>query len=196
MRVAIAFVFGSLLLCGPANATLFNGTYTVNANSNPATGLAVGTLNDFGSVVSATTNSFTGLNVGVAPHFVDLFELFALEDPITGSDTAPQAITVGFSFSSPGLATGTISGFTTGNVNLQEGLLTWSGPLHLTFGNLLLNIALSNAEFGADFNGVVSAQFSVPEPASILLVALALAAAALSRRRSPARHFSSPPALV
>jgi hypothetical protein len=186
--VAALLSAGSLLFAvGMAHATLFNGSYTVTANSNPATGLAVGTLNDFGSSVTAATNSFTGLNVGSTPHFVDLFELFSLEDPVTAGDTAAQAISVAFNFTSPFPASGVISGFTTGVVNLDEGTLTWNGPLHLTFGNLLLNIALSNAEFGSDFNGVVTATFSVPEPSTLALIAIGcIGVGSFVRRRTRA----------
>ena len=78
-----------LLVTSTARATLYNGSYTVTANSNPAIGLAVMTINDFGSVVNATTNSFTGLNVpATGLHFTDLFELFALD---TKLDVRPTA---------------------------------------------------------------------------------------------------------
>lgn len=173
------------LLCGNARATFYNGTYTVTANTNPATGLAVGTLNDFGAVVSSTTNSFTGLNVGATPHFVDLFELFSLEDPITGSDVAPRPITVGFTFTSPSAASGVISGATTGIVNIQEGHVTWSGPASFLFGNQLLNVSLSDADFGPDFNGVVTARFSIPEPGTLALLGAAMIGFVVWGRRGP-----------
>jgi hypothetical protein len=187
MVAALLSASSMFFAVGMAHATLFNGSYIVTANSNPATGLAVGTLNDFGSSVTAATNSFIGLNVGPAPHFVDLFELFSLEDPITASDTAPQAISVAFNFTSPFPGSGVINGFTSGVVNLDEGVLTWNGPLHVTLGNLLLNIALSNAEFGSDFNGVVTATFSVPEPGTLALIAIGLiGAGSFPRRRTRA----------
>jgi len=73
------------LLINPAQALLYNGSYTVTANGNPAVGLAVMTINDFGSPVNPTTNSFTGLNVPTnTVHFTDLFEIFALESPPYG----------------------------------------------------------------------------------------------------------------
>src|SRR5438105_2628949 len=94
-----------------AHATLFNGSYTVIANANISTGLAVGTINDFGAPVTATTNSFTGLNVSLGGiHFFDLFELFSLEDPITSGDTTPEPISVTFNFTSPSVLSGIISG--------------------------------------------------------------------------------------
>jgi PEP-CTERM motif len=188
---AILTVASSLALSsGASQATLFSGTYTVTANNNPATGLAVGTLNDFGAVVNSATNSFTGLNVGSASHFVDLFELFSMESPITASDMAPRAITVGFTFTSPFAGAGVVSGATTGVVSLQEGHLTWSGPANIVLGNLLLNVSLSDADFGPDFNGVVTARFTVPEPGTVALLAAGLiGAAAWGRRRVATRPW-------
>jgi len=163
------------IAAGSAHALLLNGSYTVTANSNPNTGLAVGTINDFGSVVNSTTNSFTGLNVTTAGavHFQDLFDIFALESPpYAGNDLVPQTITVGFTFTSPSAASGVISGTTVGTLS-GSGLLHFNSPLTLAFstGNRLI-ISLSDAEFGDSFNGIVEAQFtSVPEPGTLLLLA-------------------------
>src|SRR5262245_54238936 len=108
-----------VLMSGPAGAILYNGSYTVTANSNPAVGLAVQTLNDFGSPVTPTTNSFTALNVpATGSHFLDLFSIFALESPpYAGNDLVPQTITVMFNFTSPSIVSGIISGTTVGTVN-------------------------------------------------------------------------------
>jgi PEP-CTERM motif-containing protein len=169
------FLVASLAIAaGSADALLLNGSYTVTASSNPSTGLAVGTINDFGSVVNSTTNSFTGLNVTTAGavHFQDLFDIFATESPpYSGNDLVPQTITVGFTFTSPSAASGVISGTTVGTLS-GTGLLHFNNPLTLAFStNNRLIISLSDAEFGDSFNGVVEAQFtSVPEPATLLLL--------------------------
>ena len=138
---AMAFVASS------AHALLFNGSYTVTSNSSSSAGLAVGMLNDFGSAVTATTNSFTGLNVttGGAVHFTDLFEIFAVHSPpYTGNDLIPQAITIGFTFSSPSAASGTLIGTTVGTIS-GSGLSHFAKPIDLTFnGQSILEITLSD----------------------------------------------------
>jgi hypothetical protein len=42
-----------VLITSPARATLYNGSYTVNANGDPALATVM-TINDFGSFVSPT----------------------------------------------------------------------------------------------------------------------------------------------
>lgn len=169
------------IFAGPASAILYNGSYTVTSNSNPATGLAVSTINDFGSFVNPTTNSFTGLNV-VSSHFVDLFQIFALESPpYSGNDLVPQPISVTFNFTSPSVASGIISGTTVGLLN-DEGLLHWNAPLTLFFPTGRLTISLSDASFADFFNGIVVAQF-VPEPDSLVLLFAGLIGVVACRRR-------------
>jgi hypothetical protein len=183
--IAVAAV---ALVTTSAQALLFNGSYTVTSNSNAATGLAVGTINDFGSVVNSTTNSFTGLNVTVGGpiHFQDLFDIFALESPpYTGNDLTPRPITVGFTFSSPSAVSGVISGTTVGTVS-GTGLVHFTGPIDLAFtGQTILEISLTDAEFGDSFNGIVTAQFRsfVPEPGTLALLAIGLAGALVGRSR-------------
>ena len=116
---AAGYAAALMLHVAAAHATLFTGSYTVSSNTNPSTGLAVATINDFGSFVNPTTNSFTGLNVptGTA-HFTDLFEIFALESPpYTGNDLVPQPITVTFNFTNPSVLSEMISGTTVGILN-------------------------------------------------------------------------------
>jgi hypothetical protein len=176
-----------LFITSPARALLYNGSYTVSANGNPAVGLAVMTLNDFGTPVNSTTNSFTGLNVPAnTVHFTDLFELFALESPpYTGNDLVPQPITVTFNFISPSVLSGVVSGTTTGILN-DDAFLHWSGPLILFFPTGALSIALSDVDFSDSFNGVVTAAFSVPEPGTLALLGLGLFGAFSSRKRKTA----------
>jgi len=174
LRIAMlrtVLAIGALvLLTGPAGATLYNGSYTVTANGNPAVGLAVMTINDFGSFVNPTTNSFTGLNVPCCTaHFTDLFQIFALESPpYTGSDLVPQSITVTFNFTSPSIVSGIVSGTTVGVIN-DDAFLHWAGPINLIFPTGKLTISLSDTPFGDSFNGIVVAQF-VPEPDSLVLL--------------------------
>jgi len=176
------------LLINPAQALLYNGSYTVTANGNPAVGLAVMTINDFGSPVNPTTNSFTGLNVPTnTVHFTDLFEIFALESPpYAGNDLVPQPITVTFNFTSPSVLSGTISGTTTGILN-DDALLHWSGPLTLLFPSGILTITLSDVDFSDSFNGVVNAAFFLPEPGTVALLGFGLFGAFfISRKRKAA----------
>ena len=191
LRIAMlraVFAIGALILItGPARATLYNGSYTVIANGNPSVGLAVQTINDFGSFVNPTTNSFTGLNVtnGVA-HFTDLFELFALESPpYTGNDLVPQSITVTFNFTSPSIVNGMISGTTVGVLN-DDAFLHWAGPINLIFPTGKLTISLSDTPFGDSFNGVVIAQF-IPEPGTLALLGIGLVGVLSLRSRKAAR---------
>jgi hypothetical protein len=51
IMAALALLTGQL-----AAEPVYSGTYSVTANSNPAAGLAAGTLNDFGTTLTATTN--------------------------------------------------------------------------------------------------------------------------------------------
>jgi hypothetical protein len=188
LRIAMlrtVFAIGALLLItGPARAILYNGSYTVIANGNPSVGLAVQTINDFGSFVNPTTNSFTGLNVtnGVA-HFTDLFELFALESPpYTGNDLVPQSISVTFNFTSPSIVSGTVSGTTFGILG-DDAFLHWAGPINLIFPTTgKLTISLSDTPFGDGFNGVVIAQF-IPEPDTLVLLFAGLIGVLACRKR-------------
>ena len=173
-----------VLMASPARATLYNGSYTVTSNNNPATGLAVMTINDFGAATAnPNTNTFTGLNVApLVPHFVDLFELFALEpSPYSGNDLVPQPISVTFNFTSPSALSGTISGTTAGILG-DDALLHWLAPINLNFPTGKLTITLLDAPFSDFFNGVVTAVF-VPEPGTGLLMLLSLAGVVHSRQR-------------
>ena len=174
------------LISSAARATLYNGSYTVIANGNPAAGLAVMTINDFGTFVNATTNSFTGLNVpATGLHFTDLFELFALESPpYTGNDLVPRPISVTFNFTSPSVANGAITGTTVGILN-DDALVHWNGPINLVIAGGNLRITLFDTSFSDSFNGVVTAQFAqfVPEPGTLALLGIGLIGAFGRRKR-------------
>jgi hypothetical protein len=186
--VLAGFVAVLAFAAAPSQAILLNGSYTVNSSSNPTTGLAVGTVNDFGSVVNSTTNSFTGLNVASgATHFQDLFDIFATESPpYSGNDFTPQAISVAFSFTGPAAAAGIITGTTVALAN-GDGLLHWNGPLTLIFpGQNLLQITMLDAEFSDSFNGIVTAQFrsSIPEPGTLALLGAGVLGGLARRKRA------------
>jgi len=174
-----------LISAGPAHAILLNGNYTVTANSNSATGLAVQTLNDLGSPVNATTNSFTALNVPApGTRLVDLFQIFALDpSPFSGNDFVAQVITVLFNITGPFSGTATITGNTRAT-DPDTALLHWNGPATIFFpDNTPLKITLLDAEFSDAFNGTVLAQLAIPEPGTLALLGLGLLGAGIRRKR-------------
>ena len=175
----------------PAHALLLNGSFTVSAHSNAATGLAVGTTNYFGTNILGPTSSFTSLLVPDAGppafHFVDLFQIFAAESPpYAADDFVAQAISVTFNFTGAAAGSGTVTGTTVANL-FDEGELHWNGPLNIALSNSrIVTISLSDAQFGDSFNGVVVAQLSVPEPTTLALFGVGLAGMLWRRRRAAA----------
>jgi hypothetical protein len=186
----------ALVLSVNANAIFFNGSYTVTANTDSSTGLAVLVFNSFGNGANPTS-TFTSLSVlpGASQFLSPLFEMDAAESsPYMVDDLIPKAISVMFNFTSPSVVSGTITGTTVGQLNNllddtdDTGFVHWNGPLSLVVGDhQALRITLTDAEFG-DFPGFVAAQLDlfVPEPGVLALLGIGLLGIALGRKRTTA----------
>jgi hypothetical protein len=124
-----------------------------------------------------------------------LFRLGTNERALNGDDLIPYDINVDFNFSTPppGFG-GTADGLTGAGWFLRSfGYVVWDNPLVLSFGQTgRLGITLSNTTFGLPGSAVINARFellrndvsaSVPEPATLSLMALGLVGAGLGARR-------------
>ncbi len=174
-----AVMFAATGLAGGADAAVvLNGGFTVTTTTSQ-----IGTVPD--------TTGFTNLTLfsGV-PQNSDLFDIFSLA-PVT-----TQPISVSFSLSEQGAApvSTVVSGTITGSPGAEDlGSVTFAPNLVRFASGDFMNIKLSSASFGNDFNGTVIATFTVPEPASAMLLGVGLsgvAAASIARAR---RTSSSAP---
>jgi hypothetical protein len=171
---------------GVASAATFTANYTVTANTTDP-GLVVD--------VNPSAASFTRhLEVGESAH-INLFRIWTNEAAVNHDDKAPKPISVAFDFTSPDHFGGTATGSTEGRSFLyglvQDGKLTWDGPLVLGFGqgntgkatltlaDVVFNKGLfglhEGYKYGADVHAKLRYDMApVPLPAALPLLAAGL----------------------
>jgi hypothetical protein len=205
MRILLSLAATAAAVCmaGAASATTYIANYNVSAYGGN-NGLDIETSYD-------ASNPFTvALNGNNATTSFDLFDIWTDEGSLDSSDLAHKDITVNFHFTSPGNQSGSVTGDTYGlNGQINEGVVTWDGPLTLNFGATSLKITLSNATFNANeddrhqnnelnsgswYDADVRATLvqttnvvaGVPEPASwaLMIGGFGMSGAMLRRRRS------------
>ena len=96
----------------------------------------------------SSSTRFGLLNGNGASTTFDLFDIWTNEGSLDNSDLLHKDITVNFHFTSPGNQSGSVTGDTYGlNGHINEGVVTWDGPLILNFGATSLKITLSPETF-------------------------------------------------
>lgn len=196
--LASAALVAVLALPGAANALTFTGNWAIGAINTTDPGLVVKT--------SSSGGGFSAdLAVG-GSHTFDLFRIWTDETSVNvPEDTQPKPFSVAFSFTDP-VTDGTATGVTYGSNNFwtHSGVLTWDGPITLSFGQNntgKLSLALSDAVFNTGLFGLkdgwkhgdkVTATLTyetapIPLPATLPLLLGGIALAAAARRRAAAR---------
>jgi opacity protein-like surface antigen len=201
MMLSLAATAAAALMASAASATTYIATYNVDAYGG-SNGLDIETSYD-------ASNPFTKvLNGNGATTTFDLFDIWTDEGSLDSSDLLHKDITVNFHFTAPGNQSGSVTGDTYGlNGHINEGVVTWDGPLNLNFGGTLLKITLSDETFNAreddrHQNDELSSGFwydadvqatlvqtvaaGVPEPASwaLMIGGFGMSGAMLRRRRT------------
>lgn len=128
-----------------------------------------------------------------------LFTIGTRERALNRDDLYPYSINVGFDFTAPPPDFGGSAQGITGAAwfGRSFGYVLWDNPLTLAFGNTgLLGITLSHETFGLPGSANVDATFqllradtsapatAVPEPSSLLVLALGAIGVALRRKRA------------
>ena len=127
--VALALAAG---LATSAAATTYVGSYTITDNIGNnflgSQGLVVETLNDMNDPFSFNLTGNNGTTV-------DLFDIWTNETHLDSDDLVTRGIKVTFTFTQPGNQGGDVNGQTFGvNGAIDNGQVTWNGPLALNFG--------------------------------------------------------------
>jgi hypothetical protein len=143
------------------------------------------------------------LDEGDDPYTTALFQVGTSENALNFDDLVPYVAIATLSFSTPDMAGHTFGLSGAAWFGRSFGYVVWDNPLLLAFGTEgLLEVSLSNAVFGLPGSDTVSATFDlvredtgvhgaaqVPEPATLGLLAIGLAAC-VGRRRVRGRRPS------
>lgn len=183
-NVAVSlFGLGALAASFASHATLFSGSYTVDANRSEP-GFVV-------QIENIATNPLSfNLEHGESTSF-DLFRIYTNEYTVDeGEDDVRKPITVGLNFTLPSTFGGQVVGDTAGYHdysvvfgNIQGGKVTWNSPVSFFYnpnGVEHLVVSLSNQTFnvgsgghtfpgGWDGANVRATVKSVPEPGTLAL---------------------------
>jgi len=205
IMLSLAATAAAALMATAASATTYIGTYSVTAYGG-SNGLDIETSYDANNPFTVT------LNGNGATTSFDLFDIWTNEGSLDSSDLQHKDITVNFHFTAPGNQSGSVTGDTYGlNGQINEGVVTWDGPLLLNFGATSLQITLSNETFNANqddrhqnneldsgswndadvratLKQTVNPVAGVPEPASwaLMIGGFGMSGAMLRRRRTAA----------